>query len=82
MSCWFLGKLAGGIPVPDPDAIADVVAGATEAPEMGPIPDPTVTPEDNNIHPIPNDSSSATGQIGISTGVAIPSALLRSGVNQ
>jgi len=66
MSCWFPGKLVGGMPVPDPNAIAEVVTGATEAPKMGPIPNPSVTPEDNNIHPIPSDISSATGQIGIS----------------
>ena len=37
---------------------------------------------DSNIDPIPGDSSSATGQVGISTGVAIPSALPRSGVSE
>jgi len=37
---------------------------------------------DSNIYPIPGDSSSATGQVGISTGVAIPSALPSSGVSE
>jgi len=49
MSCWFPGKLVGGILVPDPTAIAEVVTGTTEAPEMGPIPDPSVTPEDKTF---------------------------------
>ena len=59
-----------------------MVTGSTEAPEMRPIPDLSVTLEDKNIHLISSYSSSATGQIGISTGVGIPSALLESGVSQ
>ena len=82
MSCWFPGKLVGGIPVPDPNAVAEEVTGAPETPELGIIPDPSAATEDNNIHSIPNDSSSATSQMGISTGVAIPSALLGSGLSE
>jgi len=82
MSCWFPGKLVGGIPVPDPNAVPEVVTGALETPEMGLIPDPSTATEDNNIHSIPNDSCSATSQMSTSTGVAIPSALPGSCVNE
>jgi len=55
--------------------------GALVAPEMGFITDPAVAPEDN-IHSIPSDNGSATGQVDVSTGVAIPSALPGGGVSE
>jgi len=73
MSCWFPGFVRG-VPVPDLNALAQVLTGAPETPEMGLVTDLSTALEDNNIHPTPSDSSSATGQVCISTGVAIPSA--------
>ena len=84
MSCWFPGKLVGGIPVPDPNAVAEVVTGAPDTPEMGLIPDPSAVTEDNNIHSIPDNSSgsNAASQMGPFTRVAIPSVLLESGISE
>ena len=59
-----------------------MVTGAPETPEMGLVTDLSTATEDNNIHPTPSDNSSATGQVGISTGVSIPSALPGSGVSE
>jgi len=82
MSGWFPGKLVGGVLTPDPNAVAEVVTGAPGALDIGPIPDISVALEDSDIHLILSDSSSATGQFGISTGVTAPPALPGSSVSK
>ena len=49
---------------------------------MGLILDPSAALEDNDIYPIPSDSNSATGQVGVPTGVSTLSALPGSGVSE
>jgi len=49
---------------------------------VGLILDPSAALEDNDIYPIPSDSNSATGQVGVPTGVSTLSALPGSGVSE